>query len=160
MDRSAPTAPQQSTLAAWYETAKGAYVLAWERTQFDSAVEDIFGFKAAQIGLPSIDFLRASRISYRFCASVEAGCGVVADPRHLPLASQSMDLVVLPHVLEFSEDPHQILREAERVLMSEGQIVIAGFNPLSLWGLKRRLGRKRPEYPWCGDFIEIGRAHV
>jgi len=155
MDRSAPAAPQQSTLAAWYETAKGAYVLEWERTQFDSAVEDIFGFNAAQIGLPSIDFLRASRISYRFCVSAEPGCGVTADPRHLPLASQSMDLVVLPHVLEFGEDPHQILREAERVLMPEGQIVIAGFNPLSLWGLKRRLGRKRPEHPWCGDFIGL-----
>ena len=49
----------------------------------------------------------------------------------LPLASQSMDLVVMPHVLEFSKDPHQILREAERVLMPEGQIIIAGFNPLT-----------------------------
>jgi SAM-dependent methyltransferase len=155
MDGSPSAAPQRSTLTGWYETAKGAYVLAWERGQFDSAVEDIFGFNAAQIGLPSIDFLRASRISYRFCVSAERGCGVTADPRHLPLASQSMDLVVLPHVLEFSQDPHQILREAERVLMPEGQIVIAGLNPLSLWGLKRRLGRKRPEYPWCGDFIGL-----
>jgi SAM-dependent methyltransferase len=155
MERSLSAAPQKSALAAWYETPKGAYVLEWERAQFDSAVEDAFGFNAAQIGLPSIDFLRSNRISYRFCVSVEAGCGVVADSRHLPLATHSMDLVVLPHVLEFSEDPHQILREAERVLMPEGQIVIAGFNPLSLWGLKRWLGRKRPEPPWCGDFIGL-----
>ncbi|MGE5792697.1 MAG: class I SAM-dependent methyltransferase [Bacteroidota bacterium] len=154
MDRTASTTTEQS-LAAWYETAKGAYVLEWERAQFDSAVEDIFGFNAVQIGLPSIDFLRANRISYRFCVSADPGCSVAADPRHLPLASQSMDLVVLPHVLEFGADPHQILREAERVLMPEGQIVIAGFNPLSLWGLKRWVGRKRPEYPWCGDFIGL-----
>jgi SAM-dependent methyltransferase len=154
MDRTASTTTEQS-LAVWYETAKGAYVLEWERAQFDSAVEDIFGFNAVQIGLPSIDFLRANRISYRFCVSADPGCSVAADPRHLPLASQSMDLVVLPHVLEFGADPHQILREAERVLMPEGQIVIAGFNPLSLWGLKRWVGRKRPEYPWCGDFIGL-----
>lgn len=147
--------PQASTLAAWYATPKGAYVLEWERAQFDSAVEDSFGFNAAQIGLPSIDFLRANRISYRFCVGADAGCGVIGDPRNLPLASQSMDLVVLPHVLEFSEDPHQILREAERVLMPEGQIVIAGFNPLSLWGLKRRLGRRQAEHPWCGEFIGL-----
>jgi SAM-dependent methyltransferase len=154
MDRTASITTERS-LAAWYQTAKGAYVLEWERAQFDSAVEDIFGFNAVQIGVPSIDFLRANRISYRFCVSAESDCGVAADPRHLPLASQSMDLVVLPHVLEFSSDPHQILREAERVLMPEGQIVIAGFNPLSLWGLKRWVGRKRPEHPWCGDFIGL-----
>jgi len=143
------------TLAEWYESPKGEYVLGWERAQFDSAVEDVFGFKALQVGLPTIDFLRANRIPVRFSVGTEPGCAIAADPRHLPLASQSADLVVLPHVLEFSQDPHQILREAERVLMPEGQIVIAGFNPLSLWGLKRRLGRKRVEYPWRGDFIGL-----
>jgi SAM-dependent methyltransferase len=147
--------PQESPLAAWFESPKGAYVLDWERGQFDSAVEDVFGFKAVQVGLPSIDFLRANRIALRFTVGAEAGCAIVADPRHLPLASQSVDLVVLPHVLEFNHDPHQILREAERVLMPEGQIVIAGFNPLSLWGLKRWLGRKRDDYPWCGEFLGL-----
>jgi SAM-dependent methyltransferase len=147
--------PQKPTLAQWYETPKGEYVLEWERAQFDSAVEDVFGFKALQIGLPTIDFLRANRIPVRFSIGAEPGCTIAADPRHLPLASQSVDLVVLPHVLEFSQDPHQILREAERVLMPEGQIVIAGFNPLSLWGLKRWLGRKRPDYPWRGEFIGL-----
>jgi SAM-dependent methyltransferase len=145
--------PEKSTLAAWFETPKGAYVLDWERAQFDSAVEDVFGFKAVQIGLPAIDFLRANRIALRLTVGPEPGCAVAADPRHLPLASQSVDLVVLPHVLEFNHEPHQILREAERVLMPEGQIVIAGFNPLSLWGLKRWLGRKRGDHPWCGEFI-------
>ncbi len=156
MDRLPTDAPlPRPALAEWFATPKGAYVLEWERAQFDSAVEDIFGFSAVQVGLPSVDCLRANRISYRFTVGTEPGCAVRADPRHLPLASNSMDLVVLPHVLEFSEDPHQILREAERVLMPEGQIVIAGFNPLSLWGLKRKLGRKRPEVPWCGDFIGL-----
>ena len=147
--------PQKSTLAAWYGTPKGAYVLEWERAQFDSAVEDVFGFNAVQVGLPAVDFLRANRIPLRVRAGAEPGCEVAADARHLPLASQSVDLVVLPHVLEFSHDPHQILREAERVLMPEGQIVIAGFNPLSLWGLKRWLGRKRTDHPWCGEFIGL-----
>jgi SAM-dependent methyltransferase len=144
-------------LAQWFETPKGAYVLDWERAQFDSAVEDVFGFKAVQVGLPSIDFLRANRMPFRFRAGVEAGCELISDPRHLPLPSQSMDLVVLPHVLEFGHDPHQILREAERVLMPEGQIVIAGFNPLSLWGLKRTISRRRDDYPWSGDFIGLVR---
>jgi SAM-dependent methyltransferase len=147
--------PEKSMLTDWFESSKGAYVLAWERAQFDSAVEDVFGYNAVQIGLPEIDFLRANRIALHVTAGLAAGCGLRADPRHLPLASQSVDLVVLPHVLEFDSDPHQILREAERVLMPEGQIVIAGFNPLSLWGLKRKLWGKRTEYPWCGDFIGL-----
>jgi SAM-dependent methyltransferase len=144
-----------STLTEWFASAKGAYVLDWERAQFDSAVEDVFGYNALQIGLPGIDYLRANRIPLRVSAGLEPGCSLRTDPRHLPLAAQSADLVVLPHVLEFDPDPHQILREAERVLRPEGQIVIAGFNPLSLWGLKRRLWGKRTEYPWCGDFIGL-----
>jgi len=147
--------PQRQTLAEWFETPKGAYVLEWERAQFDSAVEDVFGFKSVQVGLPSIDCLRANRMPFRFSLGAEPGCTIAADPRHWPLASHSVDLVVLPHLLEFNQDPHQILREAERVLMPEGQIVIAGFNPLSLWGLKRRLGLRRAAHPWCGEFIGL-----
>jgi SAM-dependent methyltransferase len=59
----------------------------------------------------------------------------------LPFDSQSLDLVVLPHALERARDPHQALREVERVLMPEGRIVILGFNPGGLWALRQSLGR-------------------
>lgn len=59
----------------------------------------------------------------------------------LPFASQSLDLVVLPHGLEFATDPHQVLREVERVLVPEGRIILTGFNPLSLWGARHTLSR-------------------
>jgi SAM-dependent methyltransferase len=75
----------------------------------------------------------------------------------LPLASQSMDLVLLPHVLEFSTQPHAILREAERVLRPEGQIVITGFNPLSLWGVRRALPSAQSQMPFQGQFIGLHR---
>ena len=68
---------------------------------------------------------------------------LTCDFTELPFASHSLDLVVLPHVLEFSTDPHQVLREVERVLIPEGQVIICGFNPTSLWGARhvlRRLG--------------------
>jgi len=63
---------------------------------------------------------------------------------------------VLPHMLEFAEHPHLLLREVERVLMPEGNLIISGFNPRSLWGLHRALGRKQG-YPWCGHFIALHR---
>lgn len=74
----------------------------------------------------------------------------------LPFASDSLDLVLLPHVLEFAENPHQILREVERVLRPEGNLIISGFNPRSLWGLRRALGRKRG-YPWSAHLIALPR---
>ena len=145
--------------AQWFETARGQYVLRWEQAQVDNAVDDAFGFHAVQVGLNSVDFLRENRIPHKVQAgSVSYGrtgaTTLHCDPEHLPLASNSFDLVVLPHILEFSEHPHQILREAERVLIPEGQIVICGFNPLSLWGLRRRLGSKQ-QFPWKRRFISL-----
>jgi len=61
----------------------------------------------------------------------------------LPFPDASIDLVVLPHSLELARDPHLTLREVERVLVPEGRVVIAGFNPASLWGLRQRAGRAR-----------------
>ena len=73
----------------------------------------------------------------------------------LPFDSGSLDLVVMPHVLEFYEHPHHILREVERVLRPEGNIIISGFNPRSLWGASR--AGKQQGYPWNGNFIALPR---
>jgi len=149
----------QATLSDWFATPGGRHVLVWEMAQFDSAVDDVFGFNAVQVGLPQIDFLRENRIAFKAHVGLEPGGSLQAEPWKLPLASQSVDLIVLPHVLEFSPHAHHILREAERVLMPEGSIVIAGFNPLSLWGAKRALtraiNRGSQDYPWCGKFIGV-----
>jgi SAM-dependent methyltransferase len=67
-----------------------------------------------------------------------------------------MDLVVLPHALEFSENPHAILREAHRILMPEGRLVITAFNPNSLWGLAQWFNQRR-EFPWRGRFVSVHR---
>ena len=146
---------QPATLSEWFDSPAGRHVLGWEMAQFDSAVDDVFGFNAVQVGLPRIDFLRENRIAFKARVGLEGGASLQAEPWALPLASQSIDLVVLPHVLEFSGHAHQILREAERVLMPEGSIVIAGFNPLSLWGAKRAFMRASRDYPWCGKFIGL-----
>src|SRR5881392_2324784 len=138
---------ERSSLSGWFGTAQGAYVLGWELSQFDSAVDDVFGFRAVQVGLPEVDFLRQNRIPFRFSLALEPGAGVAADPLQLPLASQSVDLIALPHVLESHEDPHEVLREAERVLMPEGQIVISGFNTASLWRARQVFAFEKSA-PW------------
>src|SRR5258706_11993633 len=143
-----------SSLSGWQPTAKGSYGLAWEQAQYDSAVDDVFGFRAVQVGLPEVDFLRQTRIPFRFTLALEPGAGIAADPLQLPLASQSVDLIILPHVLESHENPHEVLREAERVLRPEGQIVISGFNSASLWRLRQVFSFDRAP-PWDAQYIGL-----
>ena len=143
-------------LDAWLASPPGHYVLDWEQRQLDGIVADIFGFNALQLGLPQGDFLRANRIPLRQRGGEHGPVDVQCNSTALPFASNSIDLVVLPHILEFSDEPHQILREVERILIPEGQVIIVGFNPLSLWGLKRKLDRSG-EFPWNGSYLSMNR---
>ncbi|MBU0622630.1 MAG: class I SAM-dependent methyltransferase [Gammaproteobacteria bacterium] len=144
------------SLSEWFASEQGGYVLTREQDYFDRTVSDIFGFNAVQLGLPEQAFLSNSRIPLRFSAGNQPGNAVRLVCTELPFDSDSLDLVVMPHVLEFSENPHQTLREVERVLMPEGSLIISGFNPYSLWGMRRALLRKQG-YPWSGKFITLTR---
>ena len=177
-------------LTEWLQTPAGRYVLDWEQQHLDAAVADLFGYHALQLGLPELLALRGNRMPHRWLAtdSVQVADAALArkpvavdpfadtDPAPLvmaevalhcdfdalPFDSQSLDLVVLPHALELARDPHLALREVERVLVPEGRVVIVGFNPASLWGLRQRLGRlrrvpsgmpRRSFLPDAGEFI-------
>lgn len=134
----------------------GQYLLVREQAYFDRAVADMFGYHAVQVGVPQVDFLRANRIPWQ-CRVGRGGCGQVeCDPMQLPFASSSLDLLALPHVLDFTDHPHGVLREAERVLMPEGRLVLTGFNPVSLWGVRRML-QGRFCVPWSGHFLPLPR---
>src|SRR5687768_120095 len=152
----------------WFETPPGRYLLAWERAEFDRAVSDIFGYHALQLGLPELDTLQANRMPHKWLAlrepahaeSPQAKPSLITDFAALPFQENSLDLVVLPHSLELTTDPHATLREVERVLVPEGKVVICCLNPASLWGLRqrrahlyRRLGFGELFLPDAGDFI-------
>jgi SAM-dependent methyltransferase len=153
-------------LASWMRTAPGQCLLRWEQQHVDQAVADVFGYHALQLGLPELQALRANRMPHRWVASdvtqtlpplplaapsdgdlcslpFNADAALHCDFDALPFPNQSLDLVVLPHALEMSRDPHLTLREVERVLVPEGRVMILGFNPASMWGLRQRLGRAR-----------------
>jgi len=165
----------QQSLTDWFETPPGRYLLGWEQDQFDLAVADMFGFNALQLGLPQLQTLRANRMPHRWLALHEEPgapdpfAALVTDAAALPFPAASLDLVVLPHTLEFSADPHHVLREVERVLVPEGRAVISGFNPNSLWGWRQgrghlmaglgihAFGASRLYLPDSGAFIGTGR---
>src|SRR5271157_4377203 len=135
-----PATLSTGTLAAWFATPLGRYLFERECAYFDRTLADIFGFHALQIGLPEYPFLRGSRITTRLTVDLEEPAQVLADPHWLPFAENGVDLIVLPHVLEFTDEPHQLLREVHRVIRPEGHLIIAGFNPFSLFGAKRNFG--------------------
>jgi len=134
----------------WLGTPLGCYLRDWEQAQLDEAVVDVFGYHAVQLDTPELNGLQANRMPYRWylrswvepdnadSAWPLAVCSVLAEGAALPFAAASLDLVVMPHTLELCDDPHATLREAERVLVPEGQLVITGLNPVSLWGWHRR----------------------
>lgn len=147
-----------NTLQDWLPTPLGQYLLEKEQAYLDDVTPDIFGFHALQLGMPSVDLLRESRIAHRMRIADTDTPDLYAKCHELPLATQSIDLVVLPHVLEFAAEPHEVLREVDRVMMPEGRLVIVGFNPWSLWGLRSAIGFSRDELPWNGRFVSLLRV--
>jgi SAM-dependent methyltransferase len=147
-----------NTLQDWFTTPLGQYLLEKEQAYLDDVTPDIFGFHALQVGLAQHDLLRASRIAHRVRIDATGTPDLYAKCHELPIATQSVDLVVLPHALEFASRPHEILREVDRIMMPEGRLVIVGFNPWSLWGLRSAVGFSRGEVPWNGHFVSLLRV--
>ncbi len=148
----------------WFNSTAGQYLQAKEQALYDQAVFDLFGFNAVQMGCLQMDLLRNSRIPNRYKASedIETPFKVHLNccDDFLPFAGASLDLLLLQHCLEFSERPHQTLREAARVMMPEGHLLISGFNPLSTWGATAKFHKllsKNQAYPWNGKFIGLVR---
>ena len=163
-------APPWSSWEKWLQSPPGRYVLRWEQQCFDQIVADVFGFHALQIGLPQMNALSENRMPLH-ALFIHANDNleyasrfnwhlIEGNTSELPFANESLDLVVLPHVLEFAADPHQILREVDRILRPEGRLVISGFNPASLWGARQYLSRLigNPYLPRDGQFISLIRV--
>ncbi|MFM7025036.1 MAG: methyltransferase domain-containing protein [Limnohabitans sp.] len=130
-------------------------LLGWGRMQAAECLADVFGYHALQLGWPGFEALSSNRMPHRWLAQQEfddnvPSSALLFDSRAWPWAPESLDLVVLPHTLERSADPHACLREVERVLIPEGQVFILGINPWSLWGrqLRRSQARQSGESHW------------
>jgi SAM-dependent methyltransferase len=147
-------------LQSWFDTEVGQYAMKWEQLKIDALVADVFGYRAIQIGLPKVDLLRQNRMPFKAFVGRTAiepdvhhawQASVVAEPEYLPLESDSIDLLILPHALECAHDQHALLREVQRVLVPEGRVVISGFNPHSLWGFRHNLPFSKPWLPTSSD---------
>lgn len=111
----------------------------------------------AQDGSAPVSDAKAGTVAQAGVAGVAVGASESVPPLQtpalmtaaeaLPFSEASLDLLLMPHTLEASCDPHAALREAARVLVPEGRLVISGLNPVSLLGLQRRVERSAGYLP-------------
>lgn len=161
--RSQPPSSDNASLAQlndWFRTPLGQALELAEIAAIREALGTLFGFHLLVVAPPwqgsPID---ASRISHRMImpAVWSPRASLVGSPECLPIAADTLDLMILPHTLEFVGNPHEVLREVDRCLVPEGQVLIQGFNPFGLWGLWRVLYGWRRRLPWTGRFISPSR---
>lgn len=134
-----------------------------EQGIIDPLMERTFGNHLLQISMAGTQPLyQQSRVANKTTIHFEhpvsgLGHAIVSEPDYLAVANERVDVLILHHVLEFSANPHQVLREAQRVLSSGGHLFVLGFNPWSLWALKKMIAF--PRYaPWCGSYFSHARV--
>jgi len=137
---------RDAALSAWWGSPLGRAVLAAESELLAAALEDVFGWELLQVGAwgAARELLAGSRTrrqSVVAAPGLSAGADIVARASQLPVISDCVDATLLPHTLEFAPDPYAILREVDRVMVGEGQLLVLGFQPWSLWGMRARWSR-------------------
>ncbi|MFP5429763.1 MAG: methyltransferase domain-containing protein [Gammaproteobacteria bacterium] len=144
----------QPDFRCWFDTELGCHLLEAESRLVARILPDLFGYHAVQVGqLVGHNLLESSRIRHRCVVdvqmpTVEGLSPLRANPDQLPFANNSLDLVLLHHGLDGAASPHALLREATRVLIPDGHLLILGFNPWSLWGLWRLFRLPWADVPW------------
>ncbi len=150
-------------MSDWFESPLGMALLEQEREALDDALQCVFGYHLLQLGVSGrLGLSGESRISHHFLLhpNTEAGyqIGARADFNHLPLAAESIDAVILHHTLDYSQSPHHLLREAARVVIPRGHLLVVGFNPWSLWGFCASIMRFFSAKPrWRFQYLRKGR---
>lgn len=140
-------------LADWFAGPQGGRLLREERAPLTEAARRFHGDTLLWIGshAGAAGTVRGCMVRHRLYASELPGdapeelsrlcCALEA----LPLPNNSLDAMVLHHALETSADARSGLREAARVLVPGGRLVVCAFNPLSLWGVRRAYARVRDD---------------
>lgn len=127
---------------SWSELPAGKDLKHIVEASLEDVSRKMFGYHLVKIGdlsnqvdMPNCPIKHVINVSDR----ENGNTGIVAQSHELPLLENSVDAVVLAHELDFAQDPHQILREVDRILMPNGYVAIVGFSPVSVAGLLKYL---------------------
>ena len=156
-------APTRERVLQWFRSPLGCTLVQAERAHLQSCLPRTYSPVAVQIGaVPGLDALEIIPAAVRVVLDRPTERGseaaqVVGEEVALPFGAASVDVFVLPHALEFCSDPHRLLREVAAAVVPQGHVVILGFNPYSLWGLRRLFSGWRGAAPWSGSFLGMSR---
>ena len=143
---------------AWFGTPLGEKLLTIERRIVESMLSRRFGYHLLQLGCAELLLHDSSPMGHKFsfCTFPEKETchSAIARGEEIPLGSESVDLVLLHHALDFSAEQHQLLREVSRILIAGGCVLIVGFNPISSWGVRNKLlWWKQQRAPWHASLL-------
>ena len=144
----------------WYRSETGHYLLGELEARLNPILATTFGYYSLQLGCTGLakHLQKSCRVKHQFTLGEDEGAAhTQASPSMLPIASDSVDLVVLMHHLSNTSEPHALLREVFRILIPEGKLVIIDFNPVSLWGLRHFLQSWLEHVPFKGHFFSAKR---
>lgn len=153
----------RSRMEAWYASELGEALSRSEARALRAFCDRMHGFQMVIMGVvgywPGIERCPIpNRLVVRTeCGPLSERGGVWGRADRLPIASDSVSAVVLNHALEVAHDPHGTLREVERILVGDGFVVVVGFNPFSLWGVRGYLTRRFGAVPWRLPFYSAGK---
>ena len=143
----------------WYQTEAGELISRAIEQHVWKITSCIFGYNAIQIGdtFANRELLKNCTIREQIVLDRSSAANIMSSPAALPVVNDSIDLFVLSHTLDFTEKPHQILREVERCLLPEGYVIVIGFNPYSFYGLWRAFLKRKNIAPWNANFYSVRR---
>lgn len=134
----------------------GSSVMEAEKKVLSHLVDKHYGKHALLVGVPQqYSLLEATKIPCHslvspFLAHERQPGFIEGDLHEIPIMTGSVDLVVMPHTLEYVDNPRHLIHEACRIVKPEGLIVVMGFNPYSMWGVRRLISQH--EVPWASTF--------
>lgn len=145
---------KEKMTAVWWQSTLGKAVFTQEQHKLRALSTHFHGYYQLQLGHVKSLLPPSSRPNQQKIMANTAD--LEGHNEALPFKCHSLDLLLLNHVLEFSSDPHQVLREAERILIADGTLIVNSFNPWSLWGLRCLLSWQ-DQPPWQGKFYRQAR---
>src|SRR3989338_2411199 len=146
-------------MSDWFKSELGCQVLDAERDLLDHLLPSMFGYYLVQTGVGEPQWLASTSTIHCKLYLCEQPCNsphyhcVASRPDDMAIATESIDVALLHHSLDFESEPHRALREVARTVIPGGKILIVGFNPWSLWGIWRLLRKQTTHFPWSGNFI-------
>jgi SAM-dependent methyltransferase len=144
---------------SWEQLKNGQWVSETIQMRLDEWCPKLFGYHMLKLGGLSCELSTTNcNIQHQVLLDIEHPLhNVIADAYDLPFHEKSFDAVLMAHQLDYSNDPHRLLREIDRVTVDDGYLILTGFNPISAIGVSSLMPWRKNNLPWSGRMFTPNR---